>query len=92
MAEALDAAEHRDRRRRRRLSADDRLGRGDRHVDLGSIALFLIIFMWTPPHFWALALFREDDYAQGRRSDAAGVAGRDETRKQILLYSLCLCR
>ncbi|MGH6908275.1 MAG: heme o synthase, partial [Aestuariivirga sp.] len=33
-------------------------------VDLGSIALFLIIFMWTPPHFWALALAREDDYAK----------------------------
>ena len=57
VAEALDAAEHRHRRRRRGLPADDRLGRGDRHVSL-ELLLFLIIFMWTPPHFWALALFR----------------------------------
>jgi protoheme IX farnesyltransferase len=64
VAEALDAAEHRDRRRRRRASADDRLGGGDRRCRLEPLLLFLIIFFWTPPHFWALALFRSDDYAR----------------------------
>ncbi len=59
-------------------------------IDLGSISLFLIIFMWTPPHFWALALFREDDYGKAGVPMLPNVAGRDETRKQILLYTLVL--
>jgi heme o synthase len=59
-------------------------------VDFGSIALFLIIFMWTPPHFWALALWREDDYAKAGIPMLPVVAGADETRKQILIYSLLL--
>jgi len=59
-------------------------------IDLGGISLFLIIFMWTPPHFWALALFREDDYAKAGVPMLPNVAGRDETRKQILLYTLVL--
>ena len=59
-------------------------------VDPGAISLFLIIFMWTPPHFWALALFREDDYAKAGVPMLPNVAGRDETRKQILLYTLVL--
>jgi heme o synthase len=59
-------------------------------VTLASIALFLIIFMWTPPHFWALALFREGDYARAGVPMLPNVAGADETRKQILLYSLIL--
>ncbi len=59
-------------------------------IDLGSISLFLIIFMWTPPHFWALALFREDDYAKAGVPMLPNVAGRDETRRQILLYTLVL--
>jgi protoheme IX farnesyltransferase len=59
-------------------------------VDLGSIALFLIIFMWTPPHFWALALWRKDDYARAGIPMLPVVAGADETRKQILIYSLLL--
>jgi protoheme IX farnesyltransferase len=59
-------------------------------IDPGSISLFLIIFMWTPPHFWALALFREDDYANAGVPMLPNVAGRDETRKQILLYTLVL--
>jgi protoheme IX farnesyltransferase len=59
-------------------------------VDLGSIALFLIIFMWTPPHFWALALWREGDYAKAGIPMLPVVAGPDETRKQILIYSLIL--
>ena len=59
-------------------------------VDLGSIALFLVIFMWTPPHFWALALWREGDYAKAGIPMLPVVAGPDETRKQILIYSLLL--
>ena len=59
-------------------------------VDLGAISLFLIIFMWTPPHFWALALFREHDYANAGVPMLPNIAGPDETRKQILLYTLVL--
>jgi protoheme IX farnesyltransferase len=59
-------------------------------VSLASIALFLIIFIWTPPHFWALALFRENDYARANVPMLPNVAGASETRKQILLYSLIL--
>ncbi len=59
-------------------------------IDLGSISLFLIIFMWTPPHFWALALFTENDYAAAGVPMLPNVAGPDETRKQILLYTLIL--
>jgi protoheme IX farnesyltransferase len=59
-------------------------------VELGSIALFLIIFMWTPPHFWALALWRHGDYAKAGIPMLPVVAGAAETRKQILIYSLIL--
>jgi heme o synthase len=59
-------------------------------IDLGSISLFLLIFMWTPPHFWALALFREGDYEKAGIPMLPNVAGRPETRKQILIYSLLL--
>jgi heme o synthase len=59
-------------------------------VDLGSISLFLLIFMWTPPHFWALALFREGDYAKAGVPMLPNVAGRPETRKQILIYNVLL--
>ncbi len=60
------------------------------NIDLGSISLFLLIFMWTPPHFWALALFREGDYEKAGIPMLPNVAGRPETRKQILIYSLLL--
>jgi heme o synthase len=59
-------------------------------IDLGAISLFLIIFMWTPPHFWALALFREGDYEAAGVPMLPNVAGTDETRKQILLYTFIL--
>ena len=59
-------------------------------VDAGSIALFLIIFMWTPPHFWALALWREGDYAKAGIPMLPVVAGKAETRRQILIYSAVL--
>ena len=59
-------------------------------VGLESIILFLIIFFWTPPHFWALALLKKDDYARAGIPMLPNVAGDDETRKQILIYSLVL--
>ena len=61
-------------------------------VDLGSIALFLIIFMWTPPHFWALALWKKinADYTRAGVPMLPVVAGPDETRRQILIYTLIL--
>jgi protoheme IX farnesyltransferase len=49
--------------------------------------LFLIIFLWTPPHFWALALFREGDYARAGVPMMPNVKGEAETRRQIFLYA-----
>ena len=56
-------------------------------VDLGAIALFLIIFIWTPPHFWALALWKNinADYSRAGVPMLPVVAGPDETRRQILI-------
>ncbi|MGA7486437.1 MAG: heme o synthase [Xanthobacteraceae bacterium] len=52
--------------------------------------LFLIIFLWTPPHFWSLSLTRADDYARARIPMLPVVAGAQETRRQILLYASVL--
>jgi heme o synthase len=57
------------------------------HVGLEPLALFLIIFLWTPPHFWALALNRTDDYARAGVPMLPVVAGRGATTRQILIYS-----
>ncbi|WEK52355.1 MAG: heme o synthase [Candidatus Kaistia colombiensis] len=59
-------------------------------VSYESIVLFLIIFMWTPPHFWALALFKSDDYKRAGIPMMPVVSGMAETRKQILIYSILL--
>ncbi len=59
-------------------------------VSLVSISLFLLIFMWTPPHFWALALFREIDYAKAGVPMLPVVAGQAATRRQMLVYTLLL--
>jgi protoheme IX farnesyltransferase len=59
-------------------------------VSLDSILLFLIIFMWTPPHFWALALYRARDYERAGVPMLPVVAGPDETRRQIVIYSALL--
>ncbi|HZS64793.1 MAG TPA: heme o synthase [Xanthobacteraceae bacterium] len=59
-------------------------------VSLESILLFLIIFFWTPPHFWALSLYRSDDYARAGIPMLPVVAGERETRRQILIYTLIL--
>jgi protoheme IX farnesyltransferase len=59
-------------------------------VSLQSFVLFLIIFVWTPPHFWALALLRTKDYARAGVPMLPVVSGPDSTRRQILIYSLIL--
>jgi protoheme IX farnesyltransferase len=56
-------------------------------IGLEPLALFLIIFLWTPPHFWALALNRTDDYARAGVPMLPVVAGRAATTRQILIYS-----
>jgi heme o synthase len=59
-------------------------------VSVESMLLFLIIFMWTPPHFWALALYRARDYERAGVPMLPVVAGPDETRKQIVIYAALL--
>jgi len=59
-------------------------------IGLESVLLFLIIFFWTPPHFWALSLWRAEDYARAGIPMLPVVAGYSETRRQILLYSMVL--
>src|SRR5436853_2765723 len=59
-------------------------------LSLEPCLLFLIVFFWTPPHFWALSLTRIDDYARAGVPMLPVVAGGDETRRQILLYSIVL--
>jgi len=59
-------------------------------VSLESFVMFLIIFVWTPPHFWALALVRARDYARAGVPMLPVTHGGDETRRQILIYSLVL--
>ena len=59
-------------------------------VSLLPVLLFAIIFLWTPPHFWALSLLRCDDYARAGVPMLPVVSGLDETRKQILVYTLIL--
>lgn len=56
-------------------------------VPLDALILFAIIFVWTPPHFWALALLSKDDYAAGGFPMMPNVRGDDATRGQIWLYS-----
>ena len=59
-------------------------------ITLMPILLFAIIFMWTPPHFWALALFVQTDYAKVGIPMMPVVAGEASTRKQILIYAVLL--
>ncbi|MET0407853.1 MAG: heme o synthase [Pseudorhodoplanes sp.] len=60
------------------------------NISFDSLLLFLIIFMWTPPHFWALSLYRCRDYERVGVPMLPVVAGLQETRRQILIYSLLL--
>jgi heme o synthase len=59
-------------------------------VAIEPLLLFLIVFLWTPPHFWALSLYRADDYARAGVPMLPVVAGAAETRRQILRYTLVL--
>jgi protoheme IX farnesyltransferase len=59
-------------------------------IGLPSLLLFALIFFWTPPHFWALALYRSGDYERAGVPMLPVVAGARETRRQILVYTLVL--
>ena len=59
-------------------------------MSMSPVILFLIVFFWTPPHFWALSLLMKDDYAAAGIPMLPVVRGEDETRRQILLYSVLL--
>ncbi len=59
-------------------------------VDLIPLVLFAIVFIWTPPHFWSLALWANDDYRRAGIPMLPTVAGAKETRRQILVYTLVL--
>jgi protoheme IX farnesyltransferase len=59
-------------------------------VELPAILLASIVFFWTPPHFWALSLYRRDDYLRANLPMLPVTHGEEETRRQIALYSLAL--
>jgi protoheme IX farnesyltransferase len=59
-------------------------------VGLPALALFALVFFWTPPHFWALALYRARDYAKAGVPMLPVVAGLRETKKQMLVYAVLL--
>lgn len=59
-------------------------------VSVESILMFAVIFMWTPPHFWALALFMNEDYTKAGVPMLTVTHGRRETRRQILIYTVLL--
>ena len=59
-------------------------------IGFDSLLLFLLIFLWTPPHFWALALYKESDYAKAGVPMLPVVAGKAATRRQIMAYALIL--
>ena len=59
-------------------------------VELPAVLLASIVFLWTPPHFWALSLYRRDDYARAGIPMLPVTHGEEETRRQILLYTLVL--
>jgi protoheme IX farnesyltransferase len=59
-------------------------------IDLHSILLFLIIFLWTPPHFWALALYKQGDYGAANIPMMPNVKGEKHTKLEIVIYSVLL--
>jgi len=59
-------------------------------VSVESVLMFTLIFMWTPPHFWALALFMKDDYSKAGVPMLTVTHGRAATRKHILVYTILL--
>jgi protoheme IX farnesyltransferase len=58
------------------------------HLSVPALFLFAIIFMWTPPHFWALALIKSKDYARAGVPMLPVVRGEQATRTQILIYTI----
>ena len=60
------------------------------HIGWPSLIMFALIFFWTPPHFWALSLYRTEDYARAGVPMLPVVAGDRETRRHILIYTLLL--
>jgi protoheme IX farnesyltransferase len=60
------------------------------HLSLASLALFAIIFVWTPPHFWALALVKAEDFDRAGVPMLPNAKGPDRTRRDILIYALVL--
>ncbi len=60
-------------------------------IDPNALLLFLIIFVWTPPHFWALAIARKDEYARVGIPMLPVTHGVEYTRLQVLLYTVLLC-
>jgi protoheme IX farnesyltransferase len=59
-------------------------------VGWGALVLFGVVFLWTPPHFWALSLYRSDDYRRAGVPMLPVVAGPRETKRQMLIYTLIL--
>ncbi len=60
------------------------------NIELGGVLMFLLIFIWTPPHFWALSLFSHSDYSRAGVPMLTVTHGKPHTRLQILLYSFFL--
>ncbi len=60
------------------------------HISVESVLMFALIFMWTPPHFWALALFMNDDYSKAKVPMLPVTHGRKVTRAHILVYTVAL--
>jgi len=59
-------------------------------ISLLPLSMFVIIFFWTPPHFWALSVYRFNDYAKAKVPMLPNVSSIDETKKQIIYYSVIL--
>ncbi len=60
------------------------------HLSLAPVLMFALVFMWTPPHFWSLALFMKDDYSRAKVPMLTVTHGRVATRRQILIYTFLL--
>ena len=90
VAEAQDAAEHRDWRRCRCFATHGRLGGGHRRCQPDADRTVRHHLLWTPPHFWALALYRAQDYAAAGVPMLPVTAGAAVTRRHILAYTLVL--
>ena len=59
-------------------------------ISVEAVLMFALIFMWTPPHFWALALFMKDDYSKAGVPMLTVTHGRRETRRHVLIYTILL--